>query len=183
MNDSGSREKRADRWKLPLSRFIPFLSIRLSLSHALPRTDIPAAYFENDWTRFVSRHVPVYFSLFFLSSLESRQFRQQQQQQQRLAQYSPLSPSHLAATLSPRTPVPPCLCHPSFSLLAPTFSFDTGARATTHRVGGVRVFYPAPHQFPTLVHLLSFATGILFSLPLSLSLFQPGYTAHMCGRG
>lgn len=79
-SNSSNREEKSMRIGRTFSLlFYPqFLSIHLSLSHALPRTDIPAAYFENDWTRFVSRHVPVYFSLFLLCSLESRQFRRQQ---------------------------------------------------------------------------------------------------------
>lgn len=75
---------------LPAQWFYPFLSIHLSFSHTLPRTDIPTAYFENDWTRFVSRHVPVYPSPFSLRSLESCQFRRQHRLAQMFSSFSHL---------------------------------------------------------------------------------------------
>lgn len=149
-----------------------FLSIYLSLSHTPPRTDIPAAYFENDWTRFVSRHVPVYSSLFFLRSLESRQFRRQQY----------FRPSRTYLPSYAYTPAHP-FSLPSFflPLFPPTFSFDTGTRATIHtetRLGCTCPLFhshhssiPSPRSFALLRHYVSSFLFFPFALPLRIASF------------
>lgn len=165
----------------PLSQswFYPFLSIHLSFSHTPPRTDIPTAYFENDWTRFVSRHVPVYPSPFSLCLLESCQFRRTAQM---FSSFSHLYRSYTYILLLYLT----FPCHPSFSLLVPTFSFDTGARATTLDASICSSICPPlstirnPRSFAFLSRrLLSFLS---FHTTPFVRLYHIGRTWRICGK-
>lgn len=76
-------------------------------------------------------------------------------------------------------------CHPSFSLLAPTFSFDTGARATTLD-GSICPSVSVPHlsrnprSFAFLSRcLLSFLS--FHTIPF-VRLYHIGRTWRICGK-
>lgn len=145
---------------------------------SLLRTDIPAAYFENDWTRFVSRHVPS-ISPFFPISVH---WNHASFAGSRLAQYfrpARSGPPTTRILLNPFSlpillPFPLSLAR---SLRAATFSFDTRARATippSRRCMSYLV--------PTLFHSSQDCSSFLPPLRAVFFLPTSRFVARVCGQ-